>query len=302
METGSIEIHDNIIRDYIPELYKITGEHQYLNLIRKILREGVYVIDRTKVGTFSIFGAMCKYSLRTDFPLFTTKRVFWKGVVEELLWFIQGDTNSNHLSMKGVKIWDAHGSREFLDSRGLHDNKEGDLGPVYGHQWRRFGESENNKGVDQLMECIKLIKTDPTSRRIILNSWNALDLDKMALPPCHILAQFSVRNGELSCLMYQRSCDMGLGVPFNVASYSLLTCLIAHSCGLKPGDFIHSMGDTHIYTDHVPELNIQLLREPKPFPKLIITSEPKNIDEYTFSDFSIEGYNPHPTIKMKMAI
>lgn len=289
-------------------------EQQYLDIIRKIIEKGSPKVDRTNVGTRAIFGEMMKFSLRESFPLLTTKKVFWRGIAEELLWFIKGDTNGNHLSEKGVKIWDAHGSKEFLTSRGLGDRQQGDLGPIYGFQWRHFGANYTDmnadytgQGVDQLAECINLIKTDPTSRRIILSSWNPTDLNKMSLPPCHLLCQFFVNitplgDKELSCMMYQRSCDIGLGVPFNIASYSLLTCLIAHSCGLKPGEFIHSMGDTHVYENHISPLKIQLSREPKPFPKLVIKCEPKVIDDYIMDDFEIVGYNPHDTIFMEMAV
>jgi len=284
-------------------------EYQYLDLIKDIIETGTKKVDRTGVGTVGKFGAMMRYSLREDFPLLTTKRVFWRGVVEELLWFIQADTNAKHLSDKGVKIWDANGSREFLDSRGLNHREEGDLGPVYGFQWRHFGaeyqtmdSDYSGQGVDQLKECIHLIKNEPNSRRIIMSAWNPSALKLMALPPCHMFCQFQVSNGELNCLMYQRSCDMGLGVPFNIASYSLLACLIAHSCGLKPGDFVHSMGDVHVYLNHVEPLKTQLQRTPGPFPILKINCEPKEIDQYTVDDIELIGYKPQATIKMEMAV
>lgn len=284
-------------------------EYQYLNLIQDLIENGYKKDDRTGVGTVGKFGAMMRFSLRDSFPLLTTKRVFWKGVVEELLWFIRGDTNGNHLSEKGVKIWDANGTRQFLDSRGLHDREVGDLGPIYGFNWRHFGadyktmhDNYTGQGIDQLKECIRLIKTDPNSRRIILTSWDPSVLHLMALPPCHMLAQFEVHNGELNCLMYQRSCDMGLGIPFNIASYSLLTCLIAHSCGLKPGEFVHSMGDVHIYLNHIEPLKEQIKRKPKPFPKLEIICNPKDIEEYTTDDIYILEYHPHPIIKMELAV
>jgi thymidylate synthase len=214
-------------------------ERQYLDLIRNILDHGRTKGNRTGVGTRSVFGAQMRFSLRNSFPLLTTKRVFWRGVVEELLWFIRGSTNARELSDKNVKIWDANGSRQFLDSLGLEDREEGDLGPVYGFQWRHFGAKYEDMhkdytglGVDQLAEVIRKIKTYPDDRRIIMSSWNPTDLPLMALPPCHTLCQFYVSDGELSCQMYQRSADMGLGVPFNIASYSLLTCMIAHVCDL----------------------------------------------------------------------
>lgn len=285
-------------------------EYQYLELVKDILENGSKKDDRTGVGTIGKFGAMMRFSLENNnFPLLTTKKVFWKGIVEELLWFIKGDTNGNHLSEKGVKIWGANGSREFLDSRGLVNNQQGDLGPVYGHQWRHYGaEYEGkdtdytNKGIDQLKECINLIKTQPNSRRIIMNSWNPSQLHQMALVPCHALCQFEVHDNKLNCLMYQRSCDMGLGVPFNIASYSLLTCLIAHSCNLKIGEFIHSMGDVHVYLNHIEPIKIQLQREPKAFPKLYIKCEQKDIDDYTINDIELVCYDSHPAIKMIMAV
>jgi len=289
---------------------KTHEEYQYLKLIEQILENGIERNDRTGVGTKSIFGATMRYSLRNDiFPLLTTKRVFWRGLAEELIWFIHGCTNGKTLSDKGIHIWDGNGSREFLDKRGLKDNEEGDLGPVYGFQWRHFGaQYENmnsnyeNKGIDQLKEVIHTIKTDPYSRRIILTAWNPSDLNKMALPPCHMFAQFYVANNELSCQMYQRSADMGLGVPFNIASYSLLTRLIAQVCNLKCGEFIHVIGDAHVYLNHFEALKEQLKRQPKIFPLLKINPNIMNIDDFQFDDFKLIGYQPHETIKMKMAV
>ncbi|KAG8442161.1 hypothetical protein GDO86_011094 [Hymenochirus boettgeri] len=250
-----------------------------------------------------------RYSLRDQFPLLTTKRVFWKGVLEELLWFIKGCTDSKELSAKGVKIWDANGSREFLDNLGFTSRKEGDLGPVYGFQWRHFGAEYkdahtdySSQGVDQLQNVINTIKNNPDDRRMIMCSWNPKDISLMALPPCHALCQFYVINKELSCQLYQRSGDMGLGVPFNIASYALLTYMIAHVTGLKPGDFVHTLGDAHVYLNHIEPLKIQLQRTPKAFPKLKIVRKVENIDDFTADDFLIEGYNPHPTIKMEMAV
>ncbi|XP_009332467.1 PREDICTED: thymidylate synthase [Pygoscelis adeliae] len=244
-----------------------------------------------------------------QFPLLTTKRVFWKGVLEELLWFIKGSTNAKELSAKGVKIWDANGSRDFLDKQGFSTREEGDLGPVYGFQWRHFGAEYkdmhadySNQGVDQLQKVIETIKTNPDDRRIIMCAWNPKDISLMALPPCHALCQFYVLNGELSCQLYQRSGDMGLGVPFNIASYSLLTYMIAHVTGLKPGEFIHTLGDAHIYLNHVEPLKVQLQREPRPFPKLRILRKVEDISDFKAEDFQIEDYNPHPPIKMEMAV
>jgi len=284
-------------------------EYQYLDAIREIIEKGVHSGDRTGVGTRSIFGKMMRFSLQKTFPLLTTKRVFWRGVAEELLWFVRGSTNGKLLSDKGIKIWDGNGSREFLDKRGLSHREEGDLGPVYGFQWRHFGAKYvdmhtdyKGQGVDQLAECIRLIKENPEDRRILLSAWNPADLDQMALPPCHMFCQFYVANGELSCLMYQRSCDMGLGVPFNIASYSLLTCMMAQVCGLKPGEFIHTMGNAHVYQNHVEPLVTQLERTPRPFPVLRINPDIKDIDAFSFSDFTLVGYDPQKKIEMEMAV
>nr|XP_005995778.1 PREDICTED: thymidylate synthase [Latimeria chalumnae] len=250
-------------------------ELEYLRQVQYILDNGLRKEDRTGTGTVSVFGMQSRYSLRDQFPLLTTKRVFWKGVLEELLWFIKGSTSAQELSEKGVKIWDANGSRQFLDKQGLTSREEGDLGPVYGFQWRHFGAEYKDMHTD---------------------------LPQMALPPCHALCQFYVSNGELSCQLYQRSGDMGLGVPFNIASYSLLTYMIAHITGLKPGDFVHTLGDAHIYLNHIEPLEIQLQREARPFPKLKILRKVDNINDFRAEDFKIEGYNPHPKIEMKMAV
>merc|ERR1719183_905070 len=285
-------------------------EYQYLSLIRDISEKGVAMDDRTGTGTVSFFGTTMRFDLKKSFPLLTTKRVFWRGIVEELLWFVKGDTNAKHLSEKGIKIWDGNGSREFLDKRGLGHREEGDLGPVYGFQWRHFGAKYvdmhtdyTGQGVDQLAECIEKIKNTPEDRRIIMSAWNPADLDQMALPPCHMFCQFYVdtEKGELSCQMYQRSADMGLGVPFNIASYALLTHMVAHVCGMKAGDFVHTIGDAHVYLNHVEALKEQLARPPRAFPKIKINSEKKNIDDFEYSDFEVIGYKPHKTIKMKMA-
>jgi len=285
-------------------------EYQYLEMIEDIIKHGNRKDDRTGVGTISKFGAQMRFSLRDGvFPLLTTKRVFWKGVVEELLWFIRGDTNGATLSKKGVKIWDANGSRQFLDSRGLTHREENDLGPVYGFQWRHFGAKYvdmhtdyTGQGVDQLKDVIHKLKTNPNDRRIVMSAWNPADLDQMALPPCHMFCQFYVANGELSCQLYQRSCDMGLGVPFNIASYALLTLMLAQVCGLKGGEFVHTLGDAHVYTNHVEPLKEQIQRTPKAFPKIRINPDVADIDSFKFEDFELIGYEPHPTIKMDMAV
>jgi dihydrofolate reductase/thymidylate synthase len=284
-------------------------EYQYMKLIREIIDKGWAGDDRTGVGTISVFGTSMRYDLSKSFPLLTTKRTFFRGIMEELLWFIKGDTNGNHLSEKGVKIWDGNGTREFLDKRGLSHREVGDLGPVYGFQWRHFGAKYvdmhtdyTGQGVDQLAEVIDKIKNNPTDRRILLSAWNPADLNEMALPPCHMFCQFYVANGALSCLMYQRSADIGLGVPFNIASYALLTCMIAQVCDLKPGEFIHNMGNTHVYTNHVEPLKEQLQRTPRPFPVLRINPEVKDIDSFQASDFEIVSYCPHGKIAMEMAV
>lgn len=286
------------------------GEYQYLDLIRRVMTTGNKKGDRTGTGTFSLFGAQMRFSLRDGvFPLLTTKRVFWRGVAEELLWFIRGSTNAKELQEKGVHIWDGNSSKEFLEKSGFPDREEGDLGPVYGFQWRHFGADYSDmhadytgKGVDQLKEVIDTINENANDRRIIMCAWNVTDVPKMALPPCHCLCQFYVANGELSCQLYQRSADIGLGVPFNIASYSLLTCMIAHITKLKPGDFVHTLGDAHVYSNHCDALNEQLTREPRPFPKLRIKREVKSIEDFKFEDFEIVDYNPHGKIKMDMAV
>jgi len=284
-------------------------EDQYLNLIRKIIKKGVTRGDRTGVGTISIFGTQMRFDLRNQFPLLTTKRVFWRAVAEELLWFIKGSTDAKLLQAKKISIWDGNSTREFLDASGFQDRQVGDLGPVYGFQWRHFGaeygtcdDDYTGKGIDQLREVIDRIRTNPTDRRIIMTAWNPSQIPQMALPPCHCLAQFYVANGELSCQLYQRSADMGLGVPFNIASYALLTYMIAHVTKLTPGDFIHTLGDTHVYLNHVEPLKQQLERTPRPFPQLKFKRDVTNIDDFKFDDLEIVGYDPHPSIKMEMAV
>jgi thymidylate synthase len=281
---------------------------------------------RTGTGTYAIFAPKpLKFSLSTSdgtpiLPLLTTKRVFLRAVIEELLWFISGSTSSLPLQAAGIKIWDGNGSREYLDSVGLSHREVGDLGPVYGFQWRHFGAEYvdaktdyTGKGVDQLAEVIFKLKNNPYDRRIILSAWNPKDLKLMALPPCHMFAQFYVSypkgadglksQGRLHCQLYQRSCDMGLGVPFNIASYALLTHMLAHVCNLIPGTFTHTMGDAHVYADHVDALKIQLTREPRTFPGLEITREGGgSIDGWKLEDFVVKGYEPHKGIAMKMSV
>ena len=285
-------------------------EYQYLDLIREIMDHGVHRGDRTGTGTISKFGVQMRFSLRDDvLPLLTTKRTFWRGVAEELLWFVSGNTNAKDLQDKNIHIWDGNGSREFLDNLGLTEREEMDLGPVYGFQWRHFGATYTNmhadykgQGVDQLADCIHKLKHNPTDRRIVLSAWNPADLGLMALPPCHMFCQFYVANGELSCQMYQRSADMGLGVPFNIASYALLTRLVAQVCGLKAGEFVHTIGDAHVYSNHVDALREQIKRTPTPFPTLKINPDKTDIDSFEYSDFTIEGYKPQAAIKMQMAV
>jgi len=288
----------------------IHDEWQYLDTIRDCIENGLESGDRTGTGTLSHFGRTMRFSLRNNvFPLLTTKKVFWRGVAEELLWFVSGSTNANRLAEKRIHFWDANGSRDFLDKLGFEDRDVGDLGPVYGFQWRHFGAEYTDmhadyhgKGVDQLAAVIDCIKNNPNSRRIVLTAWNPKEQGKMALPPCHMFCQFYVANGELSCQMYQRSADMGLGVPFNIASYSLLTRMIAQVCGLQAGEFIHVIGDCHVYLNHVEPLRMQLLRQPRPFPTLEINPEVLSIDDFKYSDFKIVGYNPYENIKMEMAV
>ena len=285
-------------------------ELQYINLIKHILENGISKDDRTGVGTLSIFSYNMTFNLRESFPLLTTKKVYWKGVVEELLWFISGSTDSNVLKEKGVRIWEGNSSREFLDSRGLSHYDQGDIGAGYGFQWRHFGakytnmyDSYEGQGVDQLKDVIYKIKNTPDDRRIIMSAWNPTDLDKMALPPCHIFVQFWVDTNkkELHSQMYQRSCDVGLGVPFNIASYSLLTCIIAKLCNLTPGDFHYCMGDTHIYKNHIDAMKLQITREPYDFPKINI-KDITDIDNIKFDDIELIDYKYYENIKMNMAV
>ncbi|KAI0765471.1 thymidylate synthase [Fomes fomentarius] len=295
-------------------------EHQYLNLIREVLNTGDLRPDRTGTGTLSIFAPPnLRFALAdSTLPLLTTKRTFLRGIVEELLWFVRGCTDAKQLSAKGVKIWDGNGSKEFLEKRGLGHRREGDLGPVYGFQWRHFGAQYEDcdadytgKGVDQLQECINKIKNDPTDRRIILSAWNPAAIPEMALPPCHMMCQFYVHlppasdataKPRLSCLMYQRSADLGLGIPFNIASYALLTHMVAHVTDTEAHELIIQLGDAHVYRDHVDALHVQLEREPRPFPKLRWARTVESIDDFKSEDIVVEGYDPHPSIAMKMSV
>ncbi|KAM0687855.1 hypothetical protein COBT_000899 [Conglomerata obtusa] len=284
-------------------------EMQYLSLIQTILDKGTKKEDRTGTGTLSITGAMMRFNLENNiFPLLTTKKVFFKGIVEELLFFIRGQTNNKILADKGINIWTGNSTKEFFLKNGI-TREEGDLGPIYGFQWRHYNaeyqtchDNYENKGIDQLKNVIAEIKKNPSSRRLIVTSWNPLDIPKMALPPCHCLFQFIVRDKFLDCILYQRSGDVGLGIPFNIASYSLLTIMIAHVCNLEAGEFVHFIGDAHIYSNHVEQLKKQVVRIPNPFPKLIINKEIKDIEEFTLQDFDLLNYEPHPPIKMEMSV
>ena len=262
---------------------------QYLDLLREIRDNGVTKTDRTGVGTKSIFGHQMRFNLQDGFPLLTTKKVFLKGIIYELLWFLKGDTNIKFLTDHNVHIWD-----EWAD-------ENGDLGYVYGKQWRSW-EATDGRVIDQISQVVDLIKNHPDSRRILVSAWNPAEIDKMALPPCHCLFQFYVADGKLSCQLYQRSADTFLGVPFNIASYALLTMMLAQVCGLKPGEFIHTTGDTHIYLNHLNQVNEQLSREPRPLPKMIINPDVKSIFDFKYEDFKLEGYDPYPAIKAPVAV
>jgi thymidylate synthase len=287
-------------------------EEQYLGLIREILENGNMEEGRNGV-TKSIFGHSMRFSLKDGcLPLLTTKKVAWKTCFKELIWFMQGCTDNKELTKQNVHIWDDNSTREFLDSRGLHDNEEGDLGPVYGHQWRHFNAEYTDchadytgKGVDQLQYIIDNLKTDEgrKSRRLLMSAWNPCQINEMALPPCHVLIQFNVRqNKYLSCSLYQRSCDVGLGVAFNIASYSFLTHIMAKHCGLIPEDFVYFMGNAHIYEEHIDAMKLQITHIPKPFPTIVFNDDVahENIEDYSLTDFKVENYISYDKIKMKM--
>lgn len=262
---------------------------QYEKLLKYVFEHGVSKTDRTGVGTKSIFGYQMRFDLREGFPLITTKKIHFKSVVYELLWFLRGETNIRYLKENGVTIWD-----EWAD-------KNGELGPIYGYQWRNW-PTPDGKHIDQIDQVINQIKKSPDSRRLIVSAWNVADIEKMSLPSCHCMFQFYVYNEYLSCQMYQRSADLFLGVPFNIASYALLTMMIAQVCNLKPGEFIHSFGDTHIYNNHLEQVKTQLSRIPKPYPSLHINPNINSIFDFKYSDFKLEGYNPYPSIKAKIAV
>jgi thymidylate synthase len=262
---------------------------QYEELLAHIYQTGTFKSDRTGTGTKSIFGAQIRFNLADGFPLVTTKKVHLKSIIHELLWFIKGETNTQYLKDNGVSIWDEWAS------------PEGELGPVYGYQWRSWPATEG-KHIDQLMEVIDTIKKNPDSRRMIVSAWNVADLPKMALMPCHAFFQFYVADGKLSCQLYQRSADMFLGVPFNIASYALLTHMIAQVCNLQVGDFIHTFGDAHIYSNHFEQVELQLTREARSYPTLRINPNVTNILDFVYDDFTVENYDPHPAIKAPVAV
>ena len=263
---------------------------QYLDLLRHILDHGMEKHDRTGTGTISTFGYQMRFDLEEGFPLVTTKKVHLKSIIYELLWFLQGDTNVHYLQEHGVRIWN-----EWADP-------DGELGHIYGYQWRSWPDYDGGS-IDQISQAVEAIKNNPDSRRIIVSAWNVADLDRMNLPPCHAFFQFYVSpDGRLSCQLYQRSADCFLGVPFNIASYALLTMMMAQVCGLRPGEFIHTLGDAHIYLNHLDQVHLQLERDPRPLPRMVINPEVTSIFDFRYEDFHIEDYNPHPTIKAPISV
>ena len=263
--------------------------HQYLDLLRHVLEHGTRKDDRTGTGTLSVFGWQMRYDLAAGFPLVTTKKCHLRSIIHELLWFLQGDTNIRYLKENGVSIWD-----EWADAHG-------NLGPVYGHQWRSWPTPDGGT-IDQISEVVKTLKQNPDSRRIIVSAWNVADLDKMALAPCHAFFQFYVADGRLSCQLYQRSADIFLGVPFNIASYALLTLMMAQVTGLKPGDFVHTLGDAHLYLNHLDQTREQLSRAPRPLPTMTLNPAVRDIFAFRFEDFTLGGYDPHPAIRAPVAV
>jgi len=262
---------------------------QYLVLLDHVLQKGTAKADRTGTGTISVFGYQMRFDLNEGFPLLTTKKLHLRSIIHELLWFLQGNTNIKYLKDNNVSIWD-----EWAD-------ENGDLGPVYGKQWRSW-QTSNGQTIDQITQLIQNIKTNPDSRRLIVSAWNIGEIEKMALPPCHVLFQFYVAEGKLSCQLYQRSADIFLGVPFNIASYALLTMMVAQVCHLKPGDFVHTFGDAHLYNNHLDQARLQLTREPRHLPVMNINPEVKDIFGFHFEDFNLQGYDPHPHIKAAVSV
>lgn len=278
---------------------------QYLDLLKLILDHGRAREDRTGTGTLGVFGHQMRFDLRVGFPLLTTKKVHVRSIVHELLWFLRGETHVAPLQRAGVTIWDEWATAEQTARFG---RREGDLGPMYGHQWRNFGAtlredgSYAKDGVDQLATVVDQIRKNPHSRRLLVSGWNPREADKVALPPCHTLFQFYVQDGELSCQLYQRSADVFLGVPFNIASYALLTCMVAQVTGLVPGDFVHTFGDAHLYKNHLDQARLQLGREPRSPPRLRLNPAVTALDDFKFEDIAIEGYDPHPAIKAEVSV
>lgn len=262
---------------------------QYHDLMSHVLENGVQKHDRTGTGTLSVFGYQMRFNLEEGFPLLTTKKLHLRSIIHELIWFLKGETNIRYLKENGVSIWD-----EWAD-------EQGNLGPVYGSQWRSW-PTPDGKQIDQITQVIEMIRKNPDSRRMIVSAWNVGEIEKMALPPCHAFFQFYVAEGKLSCQLYQRSADIFLGVPFNIASYALLTMMVAQVCGLKPGDFIHTLGDAHLYNNHLEQARLQLTRDLRPLPQMIINPKIKDIFHFTFEDFTLENYNPHPHIKASVAV
>jgi thymidylate synthase len=262
---------------------------QYHDLMNHVLQHGVKKEDRTGTGTISIFGYQMRYNLADGFPLLTTKKLHTKSIIHELLWFLKGDTNINYLKEHGVNIWD-----EWADELG-------NLGPVYGYQWRNW-PTPNGEHIDQISQVVEMIKKNPDSRRLIVSAWNVADINQMKLPPCHAFFQFYVADGKLSCQLYQRSADIFLGVPFNIASYALLTMMIAQVCGLKVGEFVHTLGDAHLYSNHIEQAKLQLTRDFRSLPTMKINPQVTSIFDFKFEDFSLENYNPHPHIKAEVAV
>jgi len=286
---STVSSHPFTFHFHISPFSYLASMQQYQQLLKHIKNDGIYKSDRTGTGTYSCFGYQMRFDLSKGFPLVTTKKVHIKSIIYELLWFLRGETNIKYLKEHNVSIWN-----EWAD-------EHGELGPVYGKQWRSW-EGKDGQVIDQISDAIKQIKNNPDSRRIIISAWNVADLPKMALMPCHTIFQFYVADGKLSCQLYQRSADVFLGVPFNIASYALLTLMIAQVCDLKPGDFVHTFGDVHIYSNHIEQVNLQLSRTPYPLPTIKLNPAVKNIFDFTYEDFKLENYQSHPAIKAPVAV